>query len=68
MYELTATEEEEKCHACSQCKIFQQERNKKTEECDKSRIEYEKLRQEVCQNAVYTLNNITLFKSLVYTY
>ena len=45
--------EEEECHICSQCKIFQQERDKKIDECDKSRIEYEKLRQKVCQNAVY---------------
>ena len=67
--ELTATEEEEKCHVCSQCNILQQERDKKIKECDKSRIEYEKLRQKVCQNAVYIiLNNIMLFQFFFYTY
>ena len=62
VHELTATEEEEKCHVCSQCNIFQQEHDKKIEECDKSRI-------EVCQNAIYNIipNNI-MFKFLVYTY
>ena len=43
----SSAEEEKKSNVCSQCQIFQEERDEKTRKYDESRREIETLKQQV---------------------
>ena len=55
----SSAEEEKKSTVCSQCKIFQEERDERTRKFDESRREIETLKQQV--SSFQRSDNLTIF-------